>query len=161
MSVGAPIDVCDRCGRPSFACRNERHRGPVGEIACDALHRVHDLERFRRPTDAPFLDQDARLVDSAGRRGAAARLSNGTIALVREWRRSLRDERYRSAVKIALLDAIAGEVVSRLARDLADVDLDATIGDLCPECHREKSGEEGARDYPCDGCANASRKEGE
>jgi hypothetical protein len=151
-------ETCALCGRPSIVCRRDDAEHPVGRVVCDALHAVLDLERFRRPSD-PFLTEQARVVGLDGRRSDSVRLSIKTIALLREWRRSLLDERYRPAVRLTVCEAIATELVRLMLVDLVDVDLDATIGDRCPQCRREKSGEEGARDYWCQSCMDAARKE--
>lgn len=154
-----PIEICERCGRPAIVCRRDDVDRPAERVVCDALHHVVALERFRRASDrGPFLSEEARVVGFSGRR-TEPRLSVGTIALVRKWQRSLRDERYRPAVRVAVCEAIATEVVQKLLLDLIEVDLDATIGDRCPQCYREKTADEGARDYWCQSCMDAAREE--
>lgn len=165
MSMGMPIEICERCGRPAIVCRRrsiaQRQDDPersVERVVCDALHRVVALQRFDPASQRPFLSEDARVVGS-NHRLIEVRLSHRTVALMREWQRSLKDERYSPVERHAVCMAIETEVVQQLLAEHFDVDLDATIGDLCPRCKREKTADEGARDYWCQSCMDVAREE--
>ncbi len=173
-AANAALEDCALCGRSRILCRRDdldRLGRPIRRVVCDALHRVFALERFRRPGDKLFLREEARPISIASGRSTSIGLSIGTLALVREWRRILRREAeadaaksgegYRDAVRLEIAEAISSELIYRLILDLAEVDLDASIGDRCPRCGSEKSADDGARDYRCRSCVDAAREEAE
>lgn len=167
MSV-TDLSRCSKCGRLDHVCdKGKRIAGDAStgchfeNRVCDSLARVRSLARFRSSVShaPPYLR--VWLVDDAGY-GTSSMLSVHTLALLREWRRLRNDQSISMASRVDFADVIAQDLAEQIALDLATVDLDATIGDLCPQCKKTKTGagDEGPGDsYWCDECRAAARAE--
>lgn len=161
---------CSKCGRLDHVC--DKGKQIAGDEStgcyfenrvCDALARVRSLSRFRSNVShaPPFLRVWPKLVDDDGH-ATYSMLSIHTLALLREWRRLRNDQSISMSSRVELADVVAQDLAERLALDLSTVDLNATIGDLCPECGEAKigGGDEGLGSaYWCDECRAAAKRE--
>jgi len=158
-SEGIPCDLCARpnCRHPGGTIEQAKSkRARAGIIACEAIAEVRALSRFDI-RDRPYL---ARYVALTGFTDLTIR----TMALMRAYRRVLRDRRLDLVERYAAADEIACEVAHYFAIDLdatfgrrerTDREIEDAIGDLCPACRKPMSEQDGPAtkdDYRCAEC---------